>query len=200
MSHEVLPFLGMWAVMCTVMMVPTALRPARRLAGRSMARALAFLIAYGAVWSLTGLIAYPVVAITPWNSLLLFLVWIAVGGYQALPMTTRHLRSCRSLASSAAPARAGIRYGRSCIAACLPLMIASMATVHWAALPGWAAILSMAAISGFVMWEKAPRVSLSAARYSGVAIIAVAAVTFAAITPGQGHRDHAPVPAERPFS
>lgn len=200
MSHEVLAFLGMWAVMCAVMMVPTAMRPARRLARGSMVRAVTFLVAYAATWSLTGLIAYPVVAGFRWNSLLLLIGWIVVGGYQALPTTTRHLRSCRALASSAVPTRAGVRYGASCIAACLPLMIASMATIHWAALPGWAAILSMAAMSGFVMWEKTPRVSLTAARYSGVAIIAVAAVTFAVVGSGAGHRGHAPALAEQTIS
>jgi hypothetical protein len=186
--------------MCAVMMIPTALRPARRLAGCSLRRALAFLVAYSAVWSLTGLIALPMVALVSWNSLLLALAWIAVGAYQALPATTRHLRSCRALASSAAPVPAGIRYGGSCVAACLPLMIASMATVHQVVLPGWALVLGMAAITGFVMWGKAPRVPMSAVRYSGVAIIALAAVTFAVVGPGPSHGGHASTRAGQPAS
>lgn len=200
MSHQALGFLGTWAVMCAVMMVPTAMRPARRLAGRSAGRAIAFLVAYAVAWSVTGLIAYPVVVMLPWNSMLLFLAWLAVGAYQALPTTARHLRSCRSLKSSAAPAGAGLRYGRSCIAACLPLMITSMATIHVAGLPGWAALMTMAALCGFLMWQKEPAVSPSATRYSGVAIIGVAALIFAAVGPGAGHGDHAPVPAERSAS
>ncbi len=178
MEHTGLGFVAMWIAMSVVMMVPTALRPARRIAAGNPRRGFGFLSGYALLWAATAVIAYPIVAFVPWNPVTLFLAWIAVGGYQLLPSTSRHLRACRALPVTEVPARAGVRYAISCISACLPLMIVAMATVHGAGVPTVIAIAAMALVMAYIMWEKSPLATFGAIRFSGAMMIAIAAITF----------------------
>ena len=178
MEHSGLGFVAMWIAMSVVMMVPTALRHARRIAVGNPRRGFTFLAGYALLWAATAVIAYPIVALVPWNPVTLFLAWVAVGGYQLLPSTSRHLRSCRALATTEIPAQAGVRYAISCISACLPLMIVAMATVHGTGVPLVIAIAAMALVMGYIMWEKSPRATFGAIRFSGAMMIALAAITF----------------------
>lgn len=178
MVHAGSGFVAMWVVMAIVMMVPTALRPARRISEGDPRRLIAFLAGYAGLWSLSVLVAYPLVVWVPWTPLALFLGWIAVGIYQFLPSTARHLRACRTLHASDQPARSGMRYGVSCASACLPLMIVSMATVHGAGVPLGIGIALMAVVMGYIMWEKSSRTTFTAIRFSGAMMIALAAITF----------------------
>ena len=178
MEHTGLGFVAMWIAMSVVMMVPTALRPARRIAAGNPRRGFGFLSGYALLWAGTAVIAYPIVTFVPWNPVTLFLAWIAVGGYQLLPSTSRHLRACRALPLTEAPSRAGVRYALSCISACLPLMIVAMATVHGAGVPLAIAIAAMVLVMGYIMWEKSSLATFAAIRFSGAMMIAIAAITF----------------------
>jgi hypothetical protein len=178
MAHAGQGFVAMWVVMAIVMMVPTALRPARRISEGDPWRFIAFLAGYAGLWSLSVLVAYPLVVWVPWTPLALFLGWIAVGFYQLLPSTSQHLRACRTLHASDRPGRSGMRYGVSCASACLPLMIVAMATVHGAGVPLGISIALMAVVMGYIMWEKSSRATFTAIRFSGAMMIALAAITF----------------------
>lgn len=164
--------------MAIVMMVPTALRPARRIAQGNSGRFTKFLVGYSALWSASVVIAFPLMMWVPWTALTLFIAWIAVGVYQLLPSTSDHLSSCRVLKSSEDPIRAGVRYGLSCASACLPLMIVAMATVHGTGIPLVFGVGAMALVMGYIMWEKSPRATVGAIRFSGAMMIAVAAIAF----------------------
>lgn len=179
-------FVAMWAVMCLVMMAPTAARPMLRIAGGRPGRGAAFLIAYLAVWLLVALPAFPIAA-GMWSPFALFLGWIAVGAYQLLPSTARLMRSCRALHAGGSPSASGLRYGVACAAACGPLMIVAMATLHAASAPIGASVAAMALITTFIMWEKTPRVPLLAVRMSGTAIIVAAALAFTLLAPSAHH-------------
>ena len=178
MEHSGLGFVAMWIAMSVVMMVPTALRPARRIAAGNPRKGFSFLTGYALLWSATAVVAYPIVALVPWNPLALFIAWVAVGAYQLLPSTSRHLRACRALHATEFPARAGVRYAISCISACLPLMIVAMATVHGAGVPLAIAIAAMVLVMGYIMWEKSSLATFGAIRFSGAMMIAIAAITF----------------------
>lgn len=180
----------MWAAMCLVMMAPTAARPMLRIASGSALRGTVFLIAYLLVWLALALPAYPLAG-RAWSPFLLFLGWIAVGAYQLLPSTSRLMRSCRSLRAAGSPATAGLRYGVACVAACGPLMIVAMATLHAVDAPLVVSVAAMAAVTAFIMWEKAPRVPMRAVRMSGLAMITAAALAFTVIAPGAMTHDHA---------
>ena len=181
-------FVAMWAVMCLVMMVPTAARPMLRIAQGSPARGGAFLLAYVGVWLLLALPAFPIAG-RMWAPFALFLGWILVGAYQLLPSTARLMRSCRTLHANGSPASSGLRYGLACAAACGPLMILAMATLHAVQAPLAVSVLAMGAITAFIMWEKTPRVPLVAVRMSGTVMIIAAALAFTLVAP-QGHAGH----------
>ena len=183
-------FVAMWAVMCLVMMVPTAARPMLRIAGGRPARGAAFLLAYVSGWLLLALPALPFAG-RMWSPFALFLGWILVGAYQLLPSTSRLMRSCRTLQAQGSPAMSGLRYGLACAAACAPLMVVAMATLHAAHAPLAVSVLAMAAVTAFIMWEKTPRVPLVAVRMSGTAMIVVAALAFTLVAPHE-HGGEAP--------
>lgn len=175
-------FAAMWAAMCVVMMAPTAARPMLRIAGGQFSKGAAFLIGYLAVWIALALPAYPIAG-RSWSGFALFAGWIAVGAYQLLPSTSRLMRSCRSLRIGGPAAVSGLRYGAACGAACGPLMILAMATLHTFDAPLVVGVLAMAGVTAFIMWEKAPRVPLMAVRLSGTAMIIVAALAFTLVAP-----------------
>lgn len=186
-------FVAMWAAMCLVMMAPTAARPMLRIAGGRILRGAAFLGAYLLVWLALAVPAFPIAG-RMWSPFLLFVGWILVGAYQLLPSTARLMRSCRSLRGDGGPAASGLRYGLACAAACGPLMVVAMATLHALHAPIAVSVLTMAAITAFIMWEKTPRVPLVAVRMSGTAIIVVAALAFTLVAPhdhGAGGRTSA---------
>jgi len=180
-------FLAVWAAMCAGMMLPTALRPARRLSAGRPDRWTAFLVAYALAWASTGAIAYPLLTRVPWNGFALMLAWIAVGCYQALPATSRRLRSCRRLSPDQHPFRTGLTYAWSCVLSCLPLMLVAMATMHAREAPAWVMALVMGALTGFVMWSKTPAVPVAHIRRAGLAMVAIAALAFSAGAAGVGH-------------
>ena len=187
---DVTGFAAMWAVMCLVMMAPTAARPMLRIARGSVGRGAAFLAAYLAVWLLLAIPAFPVAG-RMWSAFALFLGWILVGAYQLLPSTARLMRSCRSLRTDGSPAASGLRYGLACAAACGPLMIIAMATLHAVNAPVAVAVLAMAAVTAFIMWEKTPHVPLMAVRMSGTVMIVAAALAFTLVAPTSGeHGGH----------
>ena len=186
-------WLGAWVLMSLAMMLPTAARPARRLARGRPARGLAFLAAYALVWLAAAAMAFPVEMIVPWNGFTLMIGWVAVGAYLMLPATGRHLRACRLLAGNANPWWAGVRYGISCSVACLPLMIVAMATLHSTTLDTSITVVAMALLTLFIMWAKHPSVSWKHVRNSGIAIVAAASLVFtlgltgSVAAPHQGH-------------
>ena len=181
-------FVAMWAVMCLVMMAPTAARPMMRIAQGRPLRGAAFLAAYLGVWLVLALPAFPVAG-RMWSPFALFLGWILVGAYQLLPSTARLMRSCRSLHGDGSPAVSGLRYGIACAAACGPLMVVAMTTLHAVDAPIAVSVLAMAGITAFIMWEKTPRVPLVAVRMSGMAFIVLAALAFTVVAPHE-HGGH----------
>jgi hypothetical protein len=188
--HEALgSFAVMWGAMCVVMMAPTATRPMLRIANGRVAKGAVFLAAYLVVWLVLALPAYPIAG-RVWSGFALFAGWILVGAYQLLPSTSGLMRSCRTLRVGGPAWISGLRYGLACAAACAPLMIVAMATLHAFNVPLVVAALAMAAVTGFIMWEKAPRVPLMAVRLSGTAMIVAAALAFTLIAPSAHDLGH----------
>lgn len=176
----------MWAAMSLLMMVPTVLRPARRLARGSAARLTGFLGGYALVWLVVGIVGVPLIALVSSAGLLVFAGWLGVGLWQLQPRTASLLRRCQGLDPRGSIVRSGMRQGMWCTASCAPLMIVAMATVHALAVPAQVMWMSMLALAGFVMWERHPRVPLVAVRFSGVAMILIAAALFVVGAPGHG--------------
>ena len=178
----------MWAAMSLLMMMPTVLRPARRLARGSAPRALTFLTGYGLVWLAVGIIGVPLVIGLSAEPLLLFGAWLAAGLWQLRPGTAALLRRCQGLTADDSILRSGMRQGAWCTASCAPLMVVAMATAHALGLPSIGMWLVMAALAAFVIWERHPRVSVTAVRFAGVAMIVAAAALF--VVGGVGHGPH----------
>lgn len=178
----------MWVAMSLLMMTPTVLRPARRLAQGSSVRLAGFLAGYSLVWLAAGIVGVPLILAMSTNALLLFAGWLAVGLWQLQPRTASLLRRCQGLSPQGSIVRSGIRQGSWCTASCAPLMVVAMATVHALGAPALVMWLSMAVLTGFVMWERHPRVPLVAVRYAGAAMILVAAALF--VVGGSGHAAH----------
>lgn len=190
MSHDLVGFVAAWSVMCVAMMIPTAIRPARRIAQRQPRRWAGFMASYGLAWMATAPIAYLVIVTLDVSPFLLLLGWSLVGVYQALPSTGRLLRACRSLRIYRPATVAGLTYARSCVLACLPLMLMAMLTLHeLLSLPGLQSLsagvpslvvmtLVMAGVTGYIMWQKAPSVPIQRVRTAGACIVGVAALAF----------------------
>ena len=169
--------LGMWAVMMTAMMLPSAAPAVLRVAGRAgsghddaiegLGRAAGFAAGYLAIWAGFGAAA----TVLQWaldsahllseamalrNVELAGLVMAAVGVYQLTPLKRACLERCRALDGCLASvearrpwgtARAGLHYGVSCVGCCAALM--SLLFVG-----GLMNIVWVAAIAVWVLAEK----------------------------------------------
>lgn len=165
MGHALPAFVPGWTLMVIAMMVPTVLRPMRRLAQGSSSRAAEFLSGYVVVWALISLPAFAIMTALS-HAWLLGLGTVLVG----------------SLATDAPAFRAGMFQGAWCVRACGPLMVVTMAAAM--ALPAVAGVVLMAAVTAFMIWEKSPRFSEVALRWSSLALVAVGVAVALA---GGGH-------------
>lgn len=181
MGHALPAFVPGWTLMVIAMMVPTVLRPMRRLAQGSSSRAAEFLSGYVVVWALISLPAFAIMTALG-HAWLLGLGVVLVGAYQLLPSTWQQLHRCHSLATDAPAFRAGMLQGAWCVRACGPLMVVTMAAAM--ALPAVAGVVLMAAVTAFMIWEKSPRFSEVALRWSSLALVAVGVAVALA---GGGH-------------
>ena len=179
-------FALMWVAMTLVMMVPTVLRPLARISRGSSGRATAFLLGYLACWLLAGIPAFALTSIAMGSTVALLACWGLVGIWQMLPSTTAMLRKCQGLKAEHAAVVLGLRQGTWCVGSCWLLMVATMATLDRFGLPLAAGIGVMAAVAGFIMWQKSPRASGRAIRMAGVAVIVATVVLYATGIGGSG--------------
>lgn len=169
-----------WCVMVIAMMVPTILRPLRKVAGDDPRRAAVFLASYCAVWIAA---AVPVVLlpVDRMSSFLVGVLWITTGIVQILPSTMRALHSCRSLAAADNAGIAGLRQGVWCVQACWLFMVATIVTAS--ALPQVPAIGVMIIATVLMLAEKSRHTSPKMVRALGIVFIAVGALTIV-VAPG----------------
>jgi len=156
------PFLLMWLPMVVAMMFPTV-GPSAVTAERGGAgRAAAFLLAYLVVWMLFGLAVYlllaaaeRIVSIPADNAKWLAVAIFALAGlYQFAPVKDRCLGVCRSAGPDfgdgsdyPAVARAGARYGLSCLGCCVGYMVVLIAI-------GMTSIAAMAILTVVIFVER----------------------------------------------
>lgn len=171
MGHAFPAFVPGWTVMVIAMMVPTVMRPMRRLAQGSSGRAAEFLAGYVIVWALMSVPAFVLMAVSMGHAWLLGVGAVLVGAYQLLPSTWQSLHRCHSLATDAPALGAGMRQGLWCARACGPLMVITMAAAM--SLPVVTGLVLMAAVTAFMIWEKSPRFSEPALRWSSLGLVAV---------------------------
>lgn len=177
MRHDPVAFTLMWVVMAVAMMVPTILRPMRRIAGDSLARSTRFLLGYLTIWAVMALPALALMQL-PWTLTGVALAWMLVGGYQVSPWTYRSLRACRHLQPRDDAWRSGLRQGRACVVACGPLMIAAMVTAML--LPPVLAFAFMLAATIFMVWEKGPRIRQAAMHASALLFVVIGVLLWLA--------------------
>jgi hypothetical protein len=178
MQHQGAAYLVGWTVMVIAMMVPTVMRPMRRLANGSLARASAFLAGYIGVWMIGALPAFFLMDIAMGAPLLTGVAWVAAGIVQIAPGTAESLRSCSRLSTDGHPLRAGIRQGLWCQRGCLMVMIAAMATAMQ--LVPVAGVGVMVIATGFMFWEKWNRASLEQVRALGALFVLIGAAIIIA--------------------
>lgn len=169
-----------WFLMVIAMMVPTVLRPMRKVAHGDALRAAIFLLAYCGVW----MVAAVPVALVPLASIpgvALGVLWILAGGIQLLPSTERSLHACRRLHPSDSPWTAGFLQGIWCVRACLVLMVATVAAAG--SMPTLAGVGLMLVVTAIMLWEKSRRATSAGLRFTGLALIAVG-VLIAMLAPG----------------
>ena len=121
--------------MTLVMMVPTVLRPMSRFPRGSTRRATIFLLGYIARWLVAGFPAFFATSLARASMTALLGCWALVGLWQMLPSTSGMLRKCQGLRPESAALVLGLRQGSWCVSSCWLLMVATMATVDWFALP-----------------------------------------------------------------
>ena len=196
MHHDPAGFALMWVAMTLVMMVPTVLRPMSRVSRGSAWRASGFLLGFVACWLVAGVPAFIAAELAMGSTAALLACWGLVGLWQLLPSTAALLRKCQGLKAEQAAVLLGVRQGSWCVGSCLLLMIATMATIDRFALPLAAGIVVMAAMAGFIMWQKSPRATGQAIRLVGVAVIVVTVVLYATgIGAGGAMHDMAMLPS-----
>jgi len=155
------PFLAAWSLMMAAMMLP-AVTPVVRLYQRAAAAGRVaptgwFVIAYVALWALTGLPAYllwrlmsmPLADAETWALRVAGATLLVAGAYQLTPIKGACLRHCRSpmsyfmrmrgsLERPVVAFRAGLLHATYCCGCCLALMAVLVATaamnLWWAAL------------------------------------------------------------------
>jgi predicted metal-binding membrane protein len=161
--------LTLWTVMSAAMMGPAALPAARHVALNSLRRrrrraVLTFFAGYVAVWLAFGLFALPAVALLDGMAgadVALAGALVAAAVWQLLPYRRRCLRGCRRTVplrprgwkAALACLRFSLRYGRSCIGACWPLMLAMALLLH----AGLAWMVALAAAAALARTARRPR-------------------------------------------
>jgi len=177
MRHEPVAFTVMWLVMAVAMMVPTVLRPLRRIAGNSLERGIAFLVGYILVWLVIAVPAFALMQVS-WSVPLLGVMWVIVGLNQAMPWTHRALHACQRLRAHHPPWRSGFHQGVACVIACAPLMVVAMVTLMSMASLHVVALVVMAALTLFMVWEKQPQSPLAAIHASALVFVGVGVVLW----------------------
>lgn len=203
-----LPFLAMWGAMSVAMMLPTIAPLALAYAEVGPGHAASYVGGYLAVWIAIAPLAYALLAVMH-NWVWLVAAWVVAGIWQAVPWTRTALQRCRITSNSDHAARssgsliAGVRQGAWCTVACLPIMVAGMATAMVVSPIAGTALMVLLTV--FMIWEKrgartAPtrefartlRISAVAICVLGVGLIGVtAALTWAGQAPASsGHEHH----------
>jgi predicted metal-binding membrane protein len=144
MAEEFAPYLGMWTLMMTAMMLPSVAPLVALYAGSARAQQQAVLVlAYLGVWSATGLIAYAADMRLDVNA---GIVLLGAAAYELTPLKSACLRRCRTpvdfLVVRWRPGRRGalrlgIEHALYCVGCCWALMavlvLAAAMSLVWAA-------------------------------------------------------------------
>jgi predicted metal-binding membrane protein len=135
-------FVGLWVPMMAAMMLPGALP-----AIASSARRGTFVVVYLAVWTLVGLVVYPLYA--PHGTTAAGVLTIIAGAYELTPLKRFCRRRCR------APGTSGLEYGLCCVGSSAGLMLMLLAL-------GVMSITWMAIVAALVFAQKllAPRAAI----------------------------------------
>lgn len=187
-SHgDPLAFGVMWVAMTAAMMLPASLRPLRRAAEGSPARAWAFVAGFGGVWLLAAPPAFLLMTSVAWTPAWIAFAWVVAGAYQLTPVMRRLAVDCRSVPYGGHALRYGARQGLRCLGSCGPVMLAAMVTAM--ALPSAAtglAVLVVATVA--ICWQKQPRTSGRAVAALGLAFVLVG--TGVLVLGGSGAAGH----------
>src|SRR5215468_3396568 len=206
MGLALLPFLGLWVVMMSAMMLPSVAPVAvlwtRLISGASagfgrVTRMSMFLGGYLLVWTAFGAVAFA--ALTGADRLLTasptaakwlgVAIFITAGIYQLTPWKDWCLRRCRSPVGAlmyyvgfrdrSRDARVGIHHGATCAGCCWGLMILLVAV-------GVMNVAAMAALAVVIFVEKLWRYGKPFGRAVGVLLVAIgaAAIWFPWLLPG----------------
>lgn len=180
LHHSLIPG---WFVMVIAMMIPTVLRPMRKVADDRLSRATMFLAGYSIVWVLAAapLVLFP---ITSLGSFIIGGVWILAGVVQVLPSTARSLHACRGRRRTDGPWGAGVRQGIWCVRSCWLLMVATVVTASL--MPALASVGLMIISAAVMLWEKSRLASATAIRGQGIASIVLGAALMV-LAPGTHH-------------
>jgi predicted metal-binding membrane protein len=177
-------YLGIWVTMTAAMMLPTAARAARRIAG--LLPSVRFAVGYLAVWTAFGLAAYGVFRlITAFDAG--WLAWdeggpyvagglvVAAGLYELTPLKQRSLRRCRRPEHESGAFGGGLLHGVACVGCSGGLTVALFAL-------GVMSLFWMAVVAAAIFAEKVlPRgVRLSRAVALGLVVLGV----WVAASPG----------------
>ena len=169
-------FLGGWALMVAVAMVPATLPVARFVAAaRGVLDAVAFLGGYVAVWLAIGVVGFVVLSPTApavrWVGAGVALA--AAAAYELSPLKDACLRRCRSplriLLHPSLPG--GVRHGVDCAGCCAFLMAVMVAL-------GLMSIAWMLALGLVVLVQKAAPFGGRSSRILALALIAAAVFTW----------------------
>jgi predicted metal-binding membrane protein len=206
MGLALLPFLGLWLVMMSAMMLPSVAPVAvlwtRLISGASagfgrVTRMSMFLGGYLLVWAAFGVVAFAALAgadrlltasptAAKWLGVAIF---ITAGIYQLTPWKDWCLRHCRSpigalmyylgFKGRGRDARVGLHHGATCAGCCWGLMILLVAV-------GVMNVAVMAALAVVIFVEKLWRYGKPFAQAVGVALVAIGvlAIWFPWLLPG----------------
>ncbi|MBM3668887.1 MAG: DUF2182 domain-containing protein [Actinobacteria bacterium] len=177
LHHSLIPG---WFVMVIAMMIPTVLRPMRKVADDRVSRATVFLAGYSIVWVLAAA-PLALLPITSLGSFMIGGVWMLAGVVQVLPSTARALHACRGLRRTDGPWGAGVRQGIWCVRSCWLLMVATVATASL--MPALASVGLMIIAAAVMLWEKSRLASATAIRGLGIAFIVLGAAIMV-LAPG----------------
>jgi predicted metal-binding membrane protein len=166
-------FLAVWVSMMAAMMLPGAVPAAIRHArARGRARALPLFVAsYLAVWTLVGVVVYPLYR--PHGALAAGLIAVAAGTYELTPLKRHFRRRCR------ASLRSGPELGVYCVGSSIGLMLMLLAV-------GPMSIAWMSAITAVVVLQKLlpPTATIDLPLALATACFGVLVVVAPAVVPG----------------